>query len=79
MPCELITPDLAELTQTVARMRARYAQHPHAQMQLLFAQYLRVEARFAEDLADTRDRALACASALMVLQEAARDLPSGAA
>lgn len=55
-------PDLAEIEATVARMEAVHRNAP------LFAAYLRLCERFAADLANPRDLALARASALMLVK-----------
>ena len=54
-------PSLEEIEATVARMEERYRAHP------LFADYLRLRDRFAADLSDPRDRALAKSAALMLI------------
>jgi hypothetical protein len=60
-------PDLAEIAATVARMEARYRTGSAAGT--LMTAYDRLAARFAADLADPRDLALAKSAALMMVAE----------
>lgn len=65
-------PDLNELTATVARMHTQLSAHADAGVRALLTHYAAAEQRFAADLADPRDYALACASALMLVQAVAQ-------
>ena len=67
-----------ELVETVARMESRLSAHPDPRVRSLFASYRELVERFEVDLgASTRDVALARASALMLVQEAARNDAAG--
>jgi hypothetical protein len=67
-----------ELVDTVARMELRLSKHPSAGVQALFEKYRALVVRFEADLgASARDVALARASALMLVQEVARDESAG--
>ena len=55
-------PDLAEIAATVARMEARYGGSSH------FPAYRSLCERFAADLSDPRDLALAKSAALMLIK-----------
>jgi hypothetical protein len=57
-----VVPSQAELEATIARMEARYRDHPS------FAAYLKLVERFRADLGDERDRALSRAAALMQIK-----------
>jgi hypothetical protein len=61
-----LTPDIAELRETVARMESRL------RGEALFAVYQRLVERFESDLGDERDVLLSRAAVLMFLQEGAR-------
>lgn len=64
-----MVPDLAEIEATVARMEARYRSETLAAAPM--TAYDRVCARFAADLAEPRDLALAKSAALMMVAELA--------
>lgn len=67
-----------ELTATVARMESRLSIHASARVRSLFEKYRALVRRFEADLgASARDIALARASALMLIQEVARDEAAG--
>jgi hypothetical protein len=61
-----VTPDLAELQATIARMEARFDAEPRAKS--LMGPYRDLCARFENDLADPRDIALSRAAALMMIK-----------
>ena len=63
-----------DLVDTVARMELRLSTHPSAGVRSLFEKYRALVERFEADLgASARDVALARASALMLVQEVARN------
>lgn len=62
-------PTLDELERTVERMEGRFGACEDAQTRALFTAYLALKPRFAADLADQRDLALANASALMLIKQ----------
>lgn len=67
------TPTLTDLTTTVERMQNRLARHTSPAVQAAYRHYLSLLPRFAHDLgADPRQQLLACASALMVVDAAAK-------
>jgi hypothetical protein len=61
-------PNLDEIEATVVRMEQRYRHEP------AMVAYRRLSERFAIDLSDRRDLALAKSAALMMVRELARDL-----
>ena len=63
----MLPPRLAEIEATVERMEQRYASSPH------FAAYQALCRRFAADLSDPRDRALARSAVLMLLKQLAEE------
>lgn len=67
-----------ELAETVARMELRLEANPSANVRALYVRYRALVGRFEADLAaSARDVALARASALMLIQEVARDESAG--